>query len=238
MVERRPSLPLLLVVAVLLALAFSLGACGGDGENDVAPSPAPTGAGGAQTSSPQPAPTSAGDCGLTAATTEGPYYVTGTPALEDGDLNYADLPGEPIRIGGHVYAGEGSSRPVAGARIEIWQTDADGAYHPEGSGDAGDYGDDEIALRGYVVADQGGAYSFTSVYPGYYEGRTRHIHVLVSGPGVTTIATQIIVPSKPGDGTTPDSDGIAQSLPDCHYVQFAEQDGVQAATFDFRLGAD
>lgn len=238
MVERRPSLPLLIVVAVLLALAFSLGACDGDGE-DAAPSPAATGAGGAQTSSPQPAPTSAGDCGLTVATTEGPYYVTGTPALEDGELNYADLPGEPIRITGHVYAGEGSSRPVAGARIEIWQTDDDGAYHPEGSGDAGDYGADEIALRGYVVTDGSGAYSFTSVYPGYYEGRTRHIHVRVSGPGTATIATQIIVPSKPGDGTTPDSDGIAQSLPDCNHVRFAEQqDGVQAASFDFRLPAD
>jgi protocatechuate 3,4-dioxygenase beta subunit len=164
--------------------------------------------------------------------------VTGTPALQDGDLNYADLPGEPIRIGGHVYAGESGSRPVAAARIEIWQTDAEGVYHPEGRGDAGDYGDDEIALRGYVVTDRNGAYSFTSVYPGYYEGRTRHIHVRVSASGTTTIATQIIVPSRPGDGTTPDADGIAQALPDCNYVQFARQDGVQAATFDLRLAID
>jgi protocatechuate 3,4-dioxygenase beta subunit len=242
MVERRPSLLALLMVALLLAAALLFGACGDDDEDaapsPAAPSPAARGTGAAQTSSPQPPSASAADCGLTAATTEGPYYVTGTRALEDGDLNYADLPGEPIRISGHVYAGEEGSQPVAGARIEIWQTDADGAYHPEGSGDAADYGDGEVALRGYVVTDESGAYTFSSVYPGYYEGRTRHIHVRVSGPGVSTLATQIIVPPRPGDGTTPDADGIAQALPDCNHVRFSEQDGAQAATFDLRLAAE
>ena len=239
MSARPPSLlRLAVLVAGLLAVALIRAACGsGDGG---VPSPPPTAqgaGGGAATSSPQPTAT-AEDCGLTVGTTEGPYYVTGTPELKDGELNYSGLSGDPIRISGHVYAGEDASSPIAGAKIEIWQTDADGAYHPEGNGDVSQYGEDEVALRGYVVSDETGAYSFESVYPGYYEGRVRHIHVRASADGLDAVATQIIVPSKPGDGTTSETDGIAESLPACNFVEFAEQDGVQAGTFDFHLEAD
>jgi len=52
------------------------------------------------------------------------------------------------------------------------------------------------------------------------------------------VVTQIIVPPKTGDGTTPETDMIAQSLPESHQVQFAENNGVQETTFDFHLGAD
>ena len=44
-------------------------------------------------------------CGLTAEVTEGPYFVSGTDALPDGNLNYSNLPGEPLSISGHVYEG-------------------------------------------------------------------------------------------------------------------------------------
>lgn len=176
--------------------------------------------------------------GLTIGTTEGPYYVSGTAELTDQDLNYTGLPGEQIKITGHVYSGTDTSSPIAGAKIEIWQADTDGVYHPEGNGDIGQYGANELALRGYVLSDTAGAYQFASIYPGYYQGRARHIHVRVSAEGYGAVTTQIIVPAKPGDGTTPENDMIAQSLPQANFVTFSDQSGVQTGTFDFFIAPD
>jgi len=122
--------------------------------------------------------------------------------------------------------------------VEIWHADTDGEYHPPSNGPASQYSADDLKLRGHVLANAEGRYEFTSVYPGYYPGRTRHIHVRVSAEGYGAVATQIIVPAKEGDGTTPDTDGIAQSLPASYEVQFTDNSGVQEATFDFHLGAD
>jgi protocatechuate 3,4-dioxygenase beta subunit len=228
-----------ILFAVVVSAVMLATACGGDDGETAGPTPTGAPAGDAAAgSSPQPTASSAADCGLTVGTTEGPYYITSTPELTDGDLNYTGLPGDPIRVNGHVYGGEDTSSPVAGARIEIWQTDGGGAYHPAANGDMSQYAAADIALRGYVVSDQGGAYTFTSIYPGYYPGRTRHIHVRASAGGFGGVVTQIIVPAKAGDGTTPETDDIAQSLPSCNFVTFTEQGGIPTATFDFHLGAD
>ena len=175
---------------------------------------------------------------LTVGTTEGPYYITNTPQLTDGNLNTTGLPGDPITIAGHVYAGIDSSRPVAGAKIEIWQADSDGAYHPASNGDMSQYSAADIALRGYVLTDATGRYQFTTVYPGYYPGRTRHLHIRASADGFGGVTTQIIVPAMPGDGTTPDTDMIAQALPPPNFVTFSDQNGIHSGTFDFFLGPD
>ncbi len=100
------------------------------------------------------------------------------------------------------------------------------------------YDTSEIALRGYVLADGNGAYEFTTIYPGYYPGRARHIHIRASAAGYGGITTQIIVPPKAGDGTTPQNDMIASSLPPANLVTFSDQNGVQSGAFDFYLAAD
>jgi len=122
--------------------------------------------------------------------------------------------------------------------VEIWHADTAGGYHPNSNGDASQYTAGQLALRGYVLADENGHYEFTSIYPGYYQGRTRHIHVRASATGFGGVTTQIIVPSKPGDGTTPADDMIAQSLPASYKVVFTDNNGVPETTFDFHLGAD
>jgi protocatechuate 3,4-dioxygenase beta subunit len=174
---------------------------------------------------------------LTVGTTEGPYYITNTPQLVDGNLNKTGLPGEPITIVGHVYGGTDTSRSIAGAKIEIWQTDRDGVYHPESNGDMSQYSAAEIALRGYVLTDDTGRYQFTTVYPGYYPGRTRHIHIRASADGFGGITTQIIVPAMPGDGTTPDERDRSGSATG-QFVTFSDKDGVKAGTFNFFMGPD
>lgn len=216
---------LALAVVILASIAVS---CGQSGGSDTTVPSLPN-----STST-----SAAAGGGLTVGTTEGPYYITNTPELTDLNLNFTGLPGDPIKVIGHVYSGTDTSKPLAGANIEIWQADADGVYHPEANGDMSKYRLSDIALRGYVVAGADGDYAFTTIYPGYYQGRTRHIHVRASAEGYGGVTTQIIVPAKADDGTTQENDMIAGSLPQANFVTFSDQNGTQTATFDFYLAPD
>ena len=172
-------------------------------------------------------------CGLSVAVTEGPYYVSGTAALKNGILNATNLAGTPITISGHVYEGADGTTPIANAKIEIWHADPNGSYHPNANGDIAKYKAEDIALRGFITSDAQGAYSFSTVYPGEYTGRTRHIHFKISN-GAKTLTTQLIL-AVPGDKIGFDDDTIAQGLPTCALLKFDTAAKPETASFDFRL---
>ena len=174
-------------------------------------------------------------CGLTVEAVEGPYFVSGMAELKDGDLNFTRLPGVSIEISGHVYDGLDAAKPLAGAAVEIWHADSDGSYHPNGNGPSTGYQTAELALRGFVLTDSEGRYRFTTIYPGEYSGRTRHIHFKIRGPGKPELTTQLIVPAKPGDTLNFDEDDIAEGLPNCQLLVLDETSSPAKATFDFRL---
>ncbi|MDE2446238.1 MAG: hypothetical protein KGO94_08665 [Alphaproteobacteria bacterium] len=174
------------------------------------------------------------NCGLTAEVTEGPYYVSGTAEFKDGNVNATNLPGTPIQISGHVYQGLDNTKPVAGAAIEIWHTDSSGNYHPNANGAATKYTADQLALRGFIKTDATGAYHFTTIYPGEYTGRTRHIHIKVTPEGGKTLTTQLIL-AKPGDAISFDDDTVSKGLPNCALLKFDETATPESASFDFRL---
>jgi protocatechuate 3,4-dioxygenase beta subunit len=174
-------------------------------------------------------------CGLTAEVTGGPYYVSGTGKLKGGVLNYSQLPGETIAISGHVYDGIDTTKPLANAKIEIWHADNAGSYHPNGDGKASDYTTADIALRGFVVTDANGEYKFSTVYPGEYSGRTRHIHFKISAEGFPTLTSQLIMPAKPGDALTFDDDTVSQGLPDCQLLKVDATTTPATARFDFHV---
>lgn len=232
------------VVAVLAGVLLMFGvACGDDDPSSAADTPSATDAPGATpvvdaTGRPSGslATLAAGQesCGYTAESTPGPYYVSGTRELEDGNLNYDELDGTPMKVGGYVYASDGNSDPVPGARIEIWHTDDAGAYHPQGQGPASDYEPDEISLRGYVMTDDDGYYEFTSIFPGEYEGRVRHIHVRLSADGRQPLVSQIIT-ALPGDRVSPEQDAISRGLPSCQIVEFTDRGGVKTAALNFHI---
>src|SRR5438552_19088162 len=72
--------------------------------------------------------------------TEGPFYPLNYPADSDSDLVHVAGHAEPAkgtvtRVAGRIL--DSSGRPVPGARIEIWQCDANGRYHNVRDGDAG-----------------------------------------------------------------------------------------------------
>ena len=67
-----------------------------------------------------------------------------------------------------------SCAPLAGALVDVWHCDALGVYS-----DVRDPGFDtrgQKFLRGYQVTDENGTARFTTIYPGWYQGRTVHIH--------------------------------------------------------------
>jgi len=174
-------------------------------------------------------------CGLTVEAVEGPYHVNGLGELADGNLNTTNLEGLAIEVSGHVYGGAAGEAAIAGAEVEIWHADSSGNYHPNGNGPSSKYQPGEIALRGFVKADAQGAYRFLTIYPGEYTGRVRHFHFKIRAPGKAELTTQLIVPPKPGDKLTFDTDDIAEGLPNCQLLTVDESVTPAQAWFDFRV---
>lgn len=109
--------------------------------------------------------------------TEGPYFV-------DGVLNRRDIRSDPVD--GAVKAGvplelavvvsqiKGRCTPLAGATVDLWHCDAAGVYSGVEDPDFDTVG--KKFLRGYQVTDSRGMAQFKTIYPGWYPGRTVHIH--------------------------------------------------------------
>jgi len=81
----------------------------------------------------------------------------------------------------------GACSPISGAQVHIWHCNAQGIYS-----DVQNYTGENF-LRGYQWTDSRGQVTFTTIYPGWYSGRTVHIHLKVrifdSSGNVTTEAT-------------------------------------------------
>ncbi len=149
----------------------------------------------------------------TPAQTPGPFYPLSYPADSDNDLVHVSGRPEPAkgvvtRIAGRVLDRDG--HPVGGARVEIWQCDANGRYHYV-RGDRADRPRDEN-FQGYgkTVTDGSGGYHFLTIRPVSYPGRTPHIHFAVSGGGRPPFVTQMYIAGEPGN----DRDQLLRAIPD------------------------
>jgi protocatechuate 3,4-dioxygenase beta subunit len=111
--------------------------------------------------------------------TEGPYFVDGMPNRTDiasDTLNGAVQDGIPLTLVINVYdSSDGSCIPISGTQVDIWHANFQGIY--SGVQEQGTAGNN--FLRGYQVTDDNGTVRFTTVYPGWYEGRAIHIHIKV-----------------------------------------------------------
>lgn len=117
-------------------------------------------------------------CVVRPALTEGPLFV-------DEALNRADIRSDPAT--GQVSAGvpleltfrvskvdAAACTPLADIQIDVWHCDAYGIYS-----DTNQLGFQTVGqkfLRGYQTTDERGVAQFTTIYPGWYEGRAVHIH--------------------------------------------------------------
>lgn len=146
---------------------------------------------------------SKGDDLATEPTILGPFHVQGSPLLENGAsiVTRALAEGEPAIVRGRVLDVAGN--PIAGAIIDVWQTDANGMYDIQDSGDVSGN------LRGRFKSDSQGRYEFKTIRPVSYpipadgpvgkmlrsvnrhEWRAAHIHAIVEASGFNSVTTHI-----------------------------------------------
>jgi protocatechuate 3,4-dioxygenase beta subunit len=117
------------------------------------------------------APAASGvSCILTPEMTEGPYYISG----EKLRRNITEgRPGARLDLRLAVVDAT-TCRPIKGAVVDIWHADAAGIYSGFGAGASS-----RTFMRGVQRTDGSGLAVFRTVYPGWYQGRTVHIHVKV-----------------------------------------------------------
>ena len=146
--------------------------------------------------------------GETESTVLGPFHVSNAPRYANGANICLDGKGEPLWVSGMVKDVAGN--PIAGATLDVWQTNEDGFYDVQQKGIQPDNN-----LRGIFTAGHDGRYSFRSAYPRYYPipddgsvgqmlkaldrqpNRPAHIHFIVSAPGFVPVTTHIFTPDCP-----------------------------------------
>lgn len=110
--------------------------------------------------------------------TEGPYFLDGMLNRSDVRSDPSDgtiLDGIPLSLIFRVssFGAQGCS-PLAGAVVDLWHCDSRGYY--SGVQDRSFNTTGKRFLRGYQVTDSAGVTKFSTIYPGWYPGRTVHIH--------------------------------------------------------------
>jgi protocatechuate 3,4-dioxygenase beta subunit len=126
-------------------------------------------------------------CAVTPTETVGPY-----PSLSDfirSDIREGRS-GAALTLAITVVNTNNNCAPVEQAQVEIWQCDATGNYSQYGSQAA------QTFLRGIQTTNSDGGVTFTTIYPGWYQGRATHIHVEVSRNGSSLKVTQIAFPES------------------------------------------
>ena len=130
-------------------------------------------------------------CMLATEVTEGPYYTD--PELVRADITEGK-DGAPMDM--VIQVVDAACQPIAGARVDIWHCDAQGNY--SGYANQGSDGtldtSGETFLRGTQMADERGIVTFRSIYPGWYRGRTTHIHHKVFIDETNVLTGQIFFP--------------------------------------------
>src|SRR5262245_59082053 len=151
-------------------------------------------------------------CGArTVPQTEGPFFKISSPLrnslLEKGAK-------ARLIVTGTVLSAQ--CKPVAGALLDFWHSDEEGAYDNRG-----------FRYRGHQFADAQGRYRLETIVPALYPGRTRHIHVKVQAPGRRVLTTQLYFAGDAGNAR--------DSLFDPGLVMRMPKPG--AGSFDFVIDA-
>ena len=211
-------------------------------------------ASGTPTASPTPSTLA---CVVRPQQTEGPYFV-------DELLDRSDIRSDPsdgsvregvlLQLAFRIARVDGNAcTALAGATVDVWHCDALGIYSDVSDTMFNTVG--QMFLRGYQVTDANGDVQFTTVYPGWYLGRTVHIHfkirAVVAGQSyeftsqlyfddalTDLVHTQDPYASKGERTTRNDDDGIFQGGGDQLLLAPTAAGQGYAATFDIGLQID
>lgn len=178
------------------------------------------------------------DQGGTATNVLGPFWRPAPEMPNPAILAPEGTPGEPLAVSGVVHRADGA--PLQGARVDVWQCDADGLYDVQ-------VGED-VALRGVLETDDTGRYEVRTIVPPPYEVpkdgpvgrllaalgrhayRPAHVHFRVQAPGHADLTTMVFFAGDPWLG----DDTIGADRPDLT-VEIDRTGPVATATFDIRL---
>jgi protocatechuate 3,4-dioxygenase beta subunit len=117
----------------------------------------------------------------TPSLTEGPYFKANSPLRTN--LVTSGITGVLLSLSGTVY--DVDCNPVPNAKLDFWQCDRNGVYD-----------NSTYTLRGHQFSTATGRYTLETVVPGYYPGRTIHIHLKVQAPRATILTSQLFFPDN------------------------------------------
>jgi catechol 1,2-dioxygenase len=189
----------------------------------------------------------------TESTVLGPFHMVESPPRELGNDIALDGKGTPCLVSGQVTGPDGE--PLAGAAVDVWQTNEDGFYdvqqpgiQPEGN------------LRGMFTADQEGRFWFRSVVPRHYPipddgpvgqllaatgrhpNRPAHLHFIVAAPGYRPVTTHVFVDDSPyldSDAVFGVKESLIRTVPEVDDPARAAEVGLpnpfRTLTFDLTL---
>ena len=156
-------------------------------------------------------------CVLTPEVTEGPYYIANHLTrrnITDGRR------GLPLVLDLAIVTASSCS-PIAGADVELWHADAGGVYSgysgstpPSGVGGHATPDNSKRFLRGHQKSDANGKVRFITIYPGWYRGRTPHIHLKVHVGGQVVHTGQLFFSDRVSDTVYRTSSYEAHGQPD------------------------
>jgi protocatechuate 3,4-dioxygenase beta subunit len=132
-------------------------------------------------------------CVMTCATILGPCYAE---TIERKDISEA-YPGLPVRLAFLVV--DESCQPVSGAAVDVWHTRNSGMYSGNDAAEMCTFNDMDAEthryFRGVQTTGTDGRVDFDTCYPGWYQGRTVHIHVTVRVGAQEYVTTQLYFPA-------------------------------------------
>ncbi|HEX6241747.1 MAG TPA: hypothetical protein VFZ61_12655 [Polyangiales bacterium] len=130
-------------------------------------------------------------CMLYPAQTLGPCYAQRPPTREDISEG---LLGLPMRLSFLVVRPDGCT-PVPNASVDIWHSGSQGIYSAFRTNTTCNPGTMDVLsqtfCRGVQVANAMGRVDFNTVFPGWYKGRTLHIHFTVRVDGRDYMTSQL-----------------------------------------------
>jgi protocatechuate 3,4-dioxygenase beta subunit len=129
-------------------------------------------------------------CILAPEQTEGPYYIPNEAVRRNITEG---RPGTPMFLRA-VVVNASTCKPIKGASVDIWHADAGGVYSGFGQGSG-----NRTFMRGVQRTNAKGLALFRTVYPGWYQGRTVHIHVKVHLGGNVVHTGQLYFPDSVTD---------------------------------------
>ena len=172
-------------------------------------------------------------CRIWAEQDEGPYHRVEQPTRRD---IVEDREGMALQLGVKLAVQGGG--PLQDACVEIWQCDALGRYSgfapsdpaavvTQATAPRAEYLPEERFLRGAQRTDGAGMVEFRTIYPGWYPGRTVHIHAIVRTPD-HVFTSQLYFPDEV-------TDQVFESSP---YSERPGRDTTNAADEIFPTGGD